>query len=289
MAITQINLNGIHQLDLNFDGTTTASITSPGVVEITNTGGGGAGFVELNPTANQIVTQPGSTAFEIKAGSSGASIFAVLPTAVEIATPEVIIQSPLQQYVAPLDGSGNPGEMIFSATASPTSGSLVQVFGSVAFFDGIALENYIVVTADTTIDFTFGASVALMDGSYGDVTLTLPNTLAVASSVLPSDAMEMAVIRNDTAPAGHTVTVAAIAPSTIQGLPSITLPNKTAVTLIRTTDALGAVVWQIQTDNRGSSISLTHDEPLTDGNANFIFAATLTTGGDIIVVTGIPN
>ena len=33
----------------------------------------------------------------------------------------------------------------------------------------------------------------------------------------------------------------------------------------------------------------THDEPLTDGNANFIFAATLTTGGDIIVVVGVPN
>ena len=33
----------------------------------------------------------------------------------------------------------------------------------------------------------------------------------------------------------------------------------------------------------------THDEPLTDGNANFIFAATLTTGGDIIVVIGVPN
>jgi hypothetical protein len=33
----------------------------------------------------------------------------------------------------------------------------------------------------------------------------------------------------------------------------------------------------------------THDEPLTDGNGNFIFAATLTTGGDIIVVIGVPN
>lgn len=33
----------------------------------------------------------------------------------------------------------------------------------------------------------------------------------------------------------------------------------------------------------------THDEPLTDGNANFIFAATLTTGGDIIVVIDVPN
>jgi hypothetical protein len=33
----------------------------------------------------------------------------------------------------------------------------------------------------------------------------------------------------------------------------------------------------------------THDEPLTDGNGNFIFAATLTTGGDIIVLTGVPN
>ena len=33
----------------------------------------------------------------------------------------------------------------------------------------------------------------------------------------------------------------------------------------------------------------THSEPLTDGNANFIFAATLATGGDIIVVVGVPN
>lgn len=33
----------------------------------------------------------------------------------------------------------------------------------------------------------------------------------------------------------------------------------------------------------------THDEPLTDGNGNFIFAATLTTGGDIIVCVGVPN
>ncbi len=32
-----------------------------------------------------------------------------------------------------------------------------------------------------------------------------------------------------------------------------------------------------------------HDEPLTDGNANFIFDATLLKGGDIIVVTGVPN
>lgn len=33
----------------------------------------------------------------------------------------------------------------------------------------------------------------------------------------------------------------------------------------------------------------THDEPLTDGDGNLIFAATLTTGGDVIVVIGVPN
>ena len=33
----------------------------------------------------------------------------------------------------------------------------------------------------------------------------------------------------------------------------------------------------------------THAEPLTDGNANFIFAATLSAGGDIICVEGIQN
>ena len=39
----------------------------------------------------------------------------------------------------------------------------------------------------------------------------------------------------------------------------------------------------------GSGAPTTHSESLTDGNANFIFAATLTTGGDIIVVVGVPN
>ena len=33
----------------------------------------------------------------------------------------------------------------------------------------------------------------------------------------------------------------------------------------------------------------THDEPLTDGNANFIFAATLSLGGDVIVCVGVPD
>jgi hypothetical protein len=34
---TEININGIQTLDFNLDGTTTASLTSPGVIEITNT------------------------------------------------------------------------------------------------------------------------------------------------------------------------------------------------------------------------------------------------------------
>lgn len=33
----------------------------------------------------------------------------------------------------------------------------------------------------------------------------------------------------------------------------------------------------------------THDEPLTDGNGNIIFAATMTMGGDVVVVIGVPN
>jgi hypothetical protein len=39
----------------------------------------------------------------------------------------------------------------------------------------------------------------------------------------------------------------------------------------------------------GGGTSTTHSESLTDGNGNFIFAATLTTGGDVITVCGIPN
>jgi hypothetical protein len=39
----------------------------------------------------------------------------------------------------------------------------------------------------------------------------------------------------------------------------------------------------------GGGSSNTHSESLTDGNANFIFAATLSKGGDIITVVGVPN
>lgn len=39
----------------------------------------------------------------------------------------------------------------------------------------------------------------------------------------------------------------------------------------------------------GGGGGTTHSESLTDGNANFIFAATLTSGGDIITVVGVPN
>jgi hypothetical protein len=36
------------------------------------------------------------------------------------------------------------------------------------------------------------------------------------------------------------------------------------------------------------ALNATYSEPLTDGNGNFIFAATPSLGGDIIVVIGIP-
>lgn len=45
----------------------------------------------------------------------------------------------------------------------------------------------------------------------------------------------------------------------------------------------------VTTITLGSVPSGTHDEPLTDGNGNLIFAATLSTGGDIVVATGVPN
>jgi hypothetical protein len=60
----------------------------------------------------------------------------------------------------------------------------------------------------------------------------------------------------------------------------ITLPGTTTTTLVSP-----GVVSLV---NSGGA-STTHAESLTDGNANFIFAATLTTGGDIITVTGVSN
>ncbi|QNI34542.1 hypothetical protein H7849_11965 [Alloacidobacterium dinghuense] len=61
------------------------------------------------------------------------------------------------------------------------------------------------------------------------------------------------------------------------------LPAGTAGQLLQTDGTSAAPSWV------NPPISTTHSEPLTDGNANFIFAATPTAGGDIIVVTGVPN
>jgi hypothetical protein len=61
----------------------------------------------------------------------------------------------------------------------------------------------------------------------------------------------------------------------------ITLPGTTTTTIV--SPGVVALV------NTGGGTPNTHDESLTDGNANFIFAATLTTGGDIITVIGVAN
>jgi hypothetical protein len=56
----------------------------------------------------------------------------------------------------------------------------------------------------------------------------------------------------------------------------------------------GTAHWVLKADGTWgppmtSGSGSTHSEPLTDGNGNFCFAATLTKGGDIIVVVGVPN
>ncbi len=45
MAVTKINLTGIHKMDITLPGTTTATIASPGVVSLVNVGAGGSGTV----------------------------------------------------------------------------------------------------------------------------------------------------------------------------------------------------------------------------------------------------
>ena len=65
-----------------------------------------------------------------------------------------------------------------------------------------------------------------------------------------------------------------------------------SIPITQSTPFDGAVLEYDSTTNTwilASVATHTHDEPLTDGNANFIFAATLTEDGDIIVVLGVPD
>lgn len=206
------------------------------------------GAVLLAPTTSQTVIQPSGTQFGVT-------------------SPGVLVNSGSQEYVA-LPVGTTPGEIIFQANPSSSSGSLVQLSGSIAFFQGIAFEQYVIVTANKTIDFTFGGSAALIDASTGNVTLTLPNTISAIGSSIPTDSMEVSVIRDDSTPSGNVVTIAATSPSTIQGLPSIDLPNRTAVTLLLTTNpGTGSTTWQIKTDNRPSGGTVTHTSTaLTSGS-----------------------
>jgi hypothetical protein len=75
--------------------------------------------------------------------------------------------------------------------------------------------------------------------------------------------------------------------SGVQGVPIVNFPDEDHTVLIYDASAAdpssglyGVMRW--------GSVALpsinVHDEPLTDGNSNFIFA-----GGDIVVVVGVPN
>lgn len=199
--------------------------------------------VLLNPTGSQTITQPTGTDFKVTGGSD-----------IQLISALITLQAPIVELVAPVDTSGNAGQIAVIASPGATSGSLVQLQGSVALFAGIGFEAYAIVTTSTTLDFTFGGSVAWIDASSGNITFALPNSLQIAATTVPTDSMEIVIVRNDKTPAGNTVTIAATSPSLIQGAASITMSDKTAITLIATTDpSTGDMTWQIQTDTRPST------------------------------------
>lgn len=237
--------------------------------------------VLLNPTANQIITQPGSTVFEVKAGGT-ASELAISPTIVALIGPALTlngttsatINTPLFQTTSPVNvltasvSGSTPGEFIIQALNTGSSASLLQTSAGITLFSGLTEETYIPVTSTQTINSLFGGSVALVDASAGDISITLPNTLAAIGTTIPADGLELCIIRDDATPAGHLLTILPTGTSTIQGLASLDMPNKSAVTLLATTNpSTGVITWQIQTDNRQLGLSVT------------ITTAALTVGG----------
>lgn len=203
------------------------------------------GGLLLTPTTDQTVNQPDNTTLTFNAGT-GADAAQISATDNLIAVDANTIA-----LLANADGAGDPGSVVIQAATGSSSGSIAAMTGSVIQLAGIVFEDYRIVSSDTTIDYTFTASCAIIDASLNDVILTLPNELQLFGGPFGVDTMELPVVRYDFSPSANTVTVMATSPSTIQGEASITLPNKTCVTLLGVTDPnTGNLIWIIQTDNR---------------------------------------
>lgn len=142
-----------------------------------------------------------------------------------------------------------------------------------------------------------GHVLATPPDAVGDVQLTPLDSLAAANNpksaayvgtnaagglvVAPTPGAGTVTAVTGTAPIGSTggpTPDITVAKATVGGV-GVVKPDGSTITI--TTDGTISAV--------AAPISNVHDESLTDGNANFIFASTLTRGGDIITVVGVPN
>jgi hypothetical protein len=151
--------------------------------------------------------------------------------------------------------------------------------------------------------------VGLVTVTPSSGTITYPNNLAAAS--MPIAQGQAAIVVYDGT--NFYGVIIPVSPQTIASVTSNWLNSYNSITGIFTTTqpAFTDILGVAATDQIGTGTPLageyvdggtgvwtalpgggggnTHSESLTDANANFIFAATLSKGGDIITVTGVQN
>lgn len=162
------------------------------------------------------------------------------------ATPQTIVQGPGASLTVVAQASSTvPGEIVFQATSTAGGNAgLVQFNSGIFLFNGLAFDAYERLTTSKTLTSMEGASYFPIDATSGNVTITLPNTVNVIGTSIPTDSMFVGAVRLDSS--ANTVTLAAVSPTTINGVASITLvPNQAVSLLCITNPSTNIQNWQI--------------------------------------------
>jgi hypothetical protein len=190
--------------------------------------------------------------------------------------------------------------MLFTMPALGWTNKLLEVVG-VRFkqrtADNDSIGYYVEVDVQETDPsvYEWSEQEELTPYDVPSITYTGTTTSVVNSVTLPSAEFTVAgtsnlVITLNSQDAGMVLA----APATADGTPAFRAIEPSDLP-VATSTTMGIV----QPDNTTITISdgilsavaggSTHSESLTDGNANFIFASTLTEGGDVITIAGVPD
>ena len=195
----------------------------------------------------------------------------------------------LRRYIVPsIQSRGLAGHVLATPTDAPGPVQLQPITDMIQT-NGVS---QIVAGTNITVTPTSGKGVVTVATSGGGTVTSVNLTVPPWQSVSGGPITTAGVINITDNPEGANQVFAgpatgAAAQPTFRALTPADFPSGGLVTQliagfgISLSPPTGVGAVTVNTD--------THSESLTDGNANFIFAATLSMGGDIITVVGVPN